>query len=119
MCAIYAIKITELIIKCVICCYNVVICCYILGDFPIDAFFAICNLRAQKVLYSAKKPRNAEVVFPDDHDYTTKPKHDYTTKPNHNYTTKPSHNHTTEPSHDYTTKPNHNHITEPSHDYTH
>ena len=58
MCAIYAIKITELIIKCVICCY-------ILGDFPIDAFFAICNLRAQKVLYSAKKPRNAEVVFPD------------------------------------------------------
>ena len=65
MCAIYAIKITELIIKCVICCYNVVICCYILGDFPIDAFFAICNLRAQKVLYSAKKPRNAEVVFPD------------------------------------------------------
>ena len=65
MCAIYAIKITELIIKCVICCNNVVICCYILGDFPIDAFFAICNLRAQKVLYSAKKPRNAEVVFPD------------------------------------------------------
>ena len=65
MCAIYAIKITELIITCVICCYNVVICYYILGDFPIDAFFAIYNLRAQKVLYSAKKPHNAEVVFPD------------------------------------------------------
>ena len=65
MCAIYAVKITELIIKCVIYCYNVIICCYILGDFPIDAFFAICNLRAQKVLYSAKKRHNAEVVFPD------------------------------------------------------
>ena len=65
MCAIYAIKINELIIRFVICCYNVVICCYKLGDFPIDAFFAICNLRAQKVLYSAKKLHNAEVVFPD------------------------------------------------------
>ena len=65
MCAIYAIKINKLIIRFVICCYNVVICCYKLGDFPIDAFFAICNLRAQKVLYSAKKLYNAEVVFPD------------------------------------------------------
>ena len=60
MCAIYAIKINELIIRFVICCYK-------LGDFPIDAFFAICNLRAQKVLYSAKKLHNAEVVFPDEY----------------------------------------------------
>ena len=66
MCAIYAIKITELIIRFVICCYNVAICCYILGDFPIDAFFAICKLRAQKVPYSDKKQYNAEVVFPDE-----------------------------------------------------
>ena len=63
--AIYAIKINELIIRFIICCYNVVICCYKLGDFPIDAFLAICNLRAQKVLYSAKKLHNAKVVFPD------------------------------------------------------
>ena len=28
-------------------------------------FFAICNIRAQKVLYSDKKQYNAEVVCPD------------------------------------------------------
>ena len=65
MCAIYAIKITELIIRFVICCYNVAICCYILGDFPIGAFFAICKFRAQKVPYGDKKLYNAEVVVPD------------------------------------------------------
>lgn len=46
MCAIDAIRITKLIIKFAICfsmLLYAVICCYILGDFAIDAFLLYVN----------------------------------------------------------------------------